>query len=481
MVRHICPTDRLPFLIQDELSQEESGHLLMHLEDCSSCQSDLETLTANPKWWMRTTRGLSGAELDASGHIPESDKSVCSVEALLQADNDHNPQTVSSTSGTAMFDPPIHPELLGRIDEFDVEEKIGQGGMGIVFRGFDRVLNRSVAVKMMAPQLGANSVARKRFAREAQAAAAVVHPNVVPIYRVSSSPERPYIAMALVDGRSLQEHVVHSGTLESKDIVRISMQIADGLAAAHRQGLIHRDIKPANILMEKDVSRVMITDFGLARAVDDIAMTQTGCLAGTPNYMSPEQVTGVDIDHRSDLFSLGGVMYFLATGQEPFCAESAFAVIHKIIREDSSPARNLNTDIPETLSRIIGRLLEKKPADRIQSANQVQQLLTNYLAHLQDPKHHAQPPVKATSAERKKVLKRVGWGVTAIGLLLACLMWGLSGWSGLGPESPDANQFHGSGFPVLRESDEREEHEHRGSRHHDESEKGRDADSREHD
>jgi eukaryotic-like serine/threonine-protein kinase len=457
MAKPQCPTDRLPLMIQDELSPEESSHVLAHLEECSSCQASLETLTADATWWERTARGLSGTAIDNRGGLPEAHTSTGFVETLLDASSPGSALVLSENSEQALLDPPSHQEMLGRIDEFDIEEKIGQGGMGIVYRGFDRSLNRPVAVKVMAPHLGSNGVARKRFAREAQAAAAVVHPHVVPIYRVNSSPERPYIAMALVDGHSLQDHVTEHGPLAAIDIVRISVQAADGLAAAHRQGLIHRDMKPANILMDKDVSRIMITDFGLARAVDEVAMTQSGCLAGTPNYMSPEQVKGADIDHRSDLFSLGGVMYFLATGREPFRAESAYAVLNKITNEIPSSARSINADVPETLDRIIGRLLEKEPADRIESAEALQQLLAEYLAHLQDPQRNAEPQVKATRSERAKVLKRFGWGLAAFGIVLAMWFAGI-----FSPEPPDPVGEHAA--PGVHDMQEGPDH-HDGEEH----------------
>jgi serine/threonine protein kinase len=452
MNRQHCPNDSLSMLVRDELPPEESENVLAHLEECSTCQCELETLTADVTWWERTSRNLSKVEIDSLGQLPKPDSTSSSVEVLLEVERPE----MSTQALTTMLDPPTHPEMLGRIDEFDIEEQIGQGGMGVVFRGFDRSLNRPVAIKVMAPHLGANGVARKRFAREAQAAAAVVHPHVVPIYRVSSSPERPYIAMALIDGLSLQEKVSLNGPIESLDVVRISIQIADGLAAAHRQGLIHRDMKPANILMEKDVSRVVITDFGLARAVDDVAMTQSGCMAGTPNYMSPEQVTDQDIDHRSDLFGLGGVMYFMATGREPFRSESAFAVINKVIRETPRSARSVNAEIPETLDRIIARLLEKNPADRIQSADELQQLLTEYLAHLQDPRRHAEPQVKATRSERRKVFKQVALGLVVILILLAYML------SEYLP-NPQADTNPMGGPEAHHEHEETEHHEHSDS------------------
>lgn len=467
MFERECPADRLPLLIQDELSSEESSEVLTHLEECSSCQRQLETMSAEETWWERASRGLSGMTLDDDGQLPQASESSCSVEALLEGQSGTDSAELLAEAAVTALEPPTHPEMLGRIDEFDIEEKIGQGGMGVVFRGFDRSLNRPVAVKVMAPHLGANGVARQRFTREAQAAAAVVHPHVVPIYRVNSSEDRPYIAMALVNGHSLQEHVSENGSLDVKDVVRVSIQIADGLAAAHRQGLIHRDIKPANILMEKDVSRVMISDFGLARAIDDVAMTQSGCLAGTPHYMSPEQVTGKEIDHRSDLFSVGSVVYFIATGQVPFRAESAFAVINKIMCDDPKSPNQVNSDIPETLSRIIGRLLEKAPADRIQSAAELQQILTDYLAHLQDPAHNAQPQVKATRSERLRVFKRVGFCLAIAGF--TGLVWWASSFLSDDPPGVKGNEAN---VPALGESNEQK------AEHHDEEEHGHDRSHR---
>ena len=216
--------------------------------------------------------------------------------------------------------------------------------------------------------------------------------------------------------------------------------------------------------MEKDVRRVMITDFGLARAIDDVAMTHSGCLAGTPHYMSPEQVTGVELDHRSDLFSLGSVLYFVATGREPFRAESAFAVINKIIREVPSPPQNVNADIPATLDRIICRLLEKHPTDRIQSAEELRRLVTQYLAHLQDPQHHSHPQVKATRSERKRLLKGALFGLATVGLVLAGMFWiGLFSPGG-DPFGFDGSEEHRSGIHGVRDLSEHDEPEHHEAR-----------------
>jgi serine/threonine protein kinase len=165
----------------------------------------------------------------------------------------------------------------------------------------------------------------------------VVHEQVVAIYNVETDGNTPFLVMQYVPGRSLRARLEEDGPLTSEAILRIGMQAASGLAAAHAQGLAHRDVKPSNILLEETVERAVLTDFGLARAVDDASLTQTGVLARTPHYMSPEQATGAVIDHRPDLFSLGAVLYFMATGHPPFRAEGALAVLHRICREPHRP------------------------------------------------------------------------------------------------------------------------------------------------
>src|SRR5574339_574395 len=202
--------------------------------------------------------------------------------------------------------------------------------MGIVLRAFDERLHRIVAIKVMAAELATSAAARKRFIREAQAAAAVSHDHLVTIHAVEEANGRPFIAMHYVAGMSLEERIQRDGQLALHEILRIGMQTASGLAAAHAQGLIHRDIKPANILLENGVERVKITDFGLARVVDDASLTQSGLIAGTPQFMSPEQAQGETIDHRPDLFSLGSVLYALCTGRPPFRAETSYGILRRV-------------------------------------------------------------------------------------------------------------------------------------------------------
>src|SRR5436190_9688919 len=197
--------------------------------------------------------------------------------------------------------------------------------------------------------------------------------------------------MAYVPGRSLQEWIDAQGPLDVKEVLRIGMQAALGLAAAHAQGLVHRDVKPANILLEANVDRVLLTDFGLARAVDDATLTRTGIIAGTPQYMSPEQANGDAVDHRSDLFSLGSVLYAMCTGRPPFRAETTFGVLRRIRETPPRPIREINADIPDWLERIVLKLLSKEPHDRIATATDVANLLEQCLAHLQQPTTVALP------------------------------------------------------------------------------------------
>ena len=275
------------------------------------------------------------------------------------------------------------PGRLGVLAHYEILEILGGGGMGTVLRGVDVKLNRVVAIKVLAPQLAANAMARQRFLREAQAAAAVSHDHVVAIHAVDEWNGLPYLVMEYVSGTSLQQKIDAGGPLQLAQILRIGMQIASGLAAAHAQGLVHRDIKPANILLENGIERVKITDFGLARSIDDVRITKAGAVCGTPQYMSPEQAQDERVDQRSDLFSLGSVMYAMSTGRSPFRGDTGLAVLKRVCEDTPRPIREVNPDIPEALAQIVNKLLAKNPDARFQRAGEVAELLSRYLAHLQ--------------------------------------------------------------------------------------------------
>ncbi len=276
------------------------------------------------------------------------------------------------------------PGTLGRLGSYEILEEIGRGGMGVVFRAHDPKLQRIVAVKALAPELARLPSARQRFLREARAAAAISHPHVVTIFAVEGTEEAslgterttlPFLVMECIVGQTLHDKIKRVGALKVEEIVRISRQIAEGLTAAHKRGLIHRDIKPANILLENGVERVKITDFGLARTTSDGGITHTGEILGTPQCMSPEQARGEIVDQRSDLFSLGCVMYTMYTGVSPFRADNMLAVMKKVCEVNPRPVAQMNPNIPEWLCELVHRLLEKEPERRVQTAGDVVSVL----------------------------------------------------------------------------------------------------------
>jgi WD40 repeat protein len=279
--------------------------------------------------------------------------------------------------------PSQKPNSLGRLGHYEVLEVVGKGGMGIVLRAFDEKLHRVVAIKVLAPALASSGPARQRFVREAQAAAAVTHDNVIDIHAVEDAGPVPYLVMQFIDGPTLQQKLDRSGPLPVKEILRIGLQVAAGLAAAHSHGLIHRDVKPANILLENCIERVRITDFGLARTVDDASLTQSGVIAGTPAFMSPEQASCEQIDPRSDLFSLGSVLYTLCAGHLPFQASTTVAVLRRVCNATPRPLREVNPEVPDWLEAVIAQLHAKSPTERFQSAAEVAELLGRHLARLQ--------------------------------------------------------------------------------------------------
>jgi len=302
------------------------------------------------------------------------------------------------------------PGRLGRLGGYEVLEVIGSGGMGIVLRALDVKLNRIVAIKVLTPELASNPQSRRRFLREAQAAAAVSHDHVVTIHAVDAEHKVPFLVMECIIGQSLQEKIDKAGALSPPEILRIGMQIAAGLAAAHKQGLVHRDIKPANILLENGVERVKITDFGLARAIDDIGITQLGQIAGTPQYMSPEQAQGQPVDQRSDLFSLGSVLYTMCTGRPAFRGDSAVAVLRRVCDDTPRPIREVNSEIPEWLIAIVNRLMAKQPAERFPTAQEVAAQLERWLAHWQQPAFVSPPPAMPLATASASPLPQPGPG-----------------------------------------------------------------------
>ncbi len=314
-----------------------------------------------------------------AGNVDEPTSSMVPADQNRSEPND-DPDDLS------FLGPCPSPDCIGSLGSYEILEVLGRGGMGVVLKARDPKLQRIVAIKVLAPEIAANKMAKKRFEREAQATAAVSHDHIVTIYAVDEVKSLPFIVMECIVGRTLQKKIEETGPLELKEILRIGMQAAMGLAAAHKQGLVHRDIKPANILLQNGIQRVKITDFGLARATDDVGMTQTGQIAGTPLYMSPEQAQGQKVDHTSDLFSLGSVLYTMATGRPAFRAPSTIAVLRRVVDDTPRPIHEVNEELPSWLGDIISKLMSKKKEDRFQTAAELAELLSRRLARLQEPR-----------------------------------------------------------------------------------------------
>jgi WD40 repeat protein/serine/threonine protein kinase len=294
----------------------------------------------------------------------------------------------------AFLAPAAEPGTLGRLDHYDVLEVVGRGATGVVLKARDTKLQRVVAIKVLATRLAASGAARRRFVQEAQAAAAVRDDHVTAIYAVSDDGPVPYLVMECIHGMTLADRVKQSGRLELKEILRIGVQVAKGLAAAHAQGLVHRDIKPANILLENSVQRVKITDFGLALAAAGGDRAAGRAIVGTPLFMSPEQARGEPTDHRSDLFSLGSVLYTLCTGHPPFAGDSTAATLKSVCEDRPRPVREANPDVPEWLCELIGKLHVKDVQGRFASTRDVADLLGHNLALVQQPPTAPEAPPK---------------------------------------------------------------------------------------
>lgn len=310
---------------------------------------------------------IEGSQADAyaATNIVDSATDIGNEAAPAKA----APAMVTAPSVYDILAPAQQADEIGRLGPFRVLRVLGIGGMGVVYKAEDPQLKRPVALKAILPTMGANDLARRRFLREAQTAAALVHDHIVPILQVGEDRGIPFMAMQFLEGEPLDERLKRAGRLPLSEIVRISREIAEGLAAAHEKGLVHRDIKPANIWLEGKKGRVKILDFGLARsAEDDTQISKSGAILGTPAFMAPEQAAGENIDQRCDLFSLGCVLYCLCTGQVPFKGKNTLAIITALATSTPPSPRALQDDLPQPLSDLVMRLLAKKPEDRPQSA-----------------------------------------------------------------------------------------------------------------
>jgi serine/threonine protein kinase len=255
---------------------------------------------------------------------------------------------------------------MATFGRYEILDKLGEGAMGVVYRARDTTLGRVVALKMLSADLVADDELRNRFHREAEAIGRLNHPHIVTVYDLGESEGHLYMAMELLEGEDLRSLIEHQTDVPLPERVRILVQICDGLGYAHSKGVVHRDIKPANILVTSG-GQAKLLDFGLARVATRATITRRGVILGTPDYMSPEQATGRQVDHRTDMFSAGAVFYEFLTLQKPFKGKTLHAVLYQIISEDPDPVLTLNPELPARVASIVQRMLQKDPVRRYPS------------------------------------------------------------------------------------------------------------------
>jgi serine/threonine-protein kinase len=298
---------------------------------------------------------------------------------------------------------------------YSIVGEIGRGGMGIVFLARDVALDRPVAIKMLPPDLAATKRHRERFLREARTAARLSHPHIVPIHSVEEHTSVVFFVMAFVDGETLGERVTREGPLAGAEALRIMQEVAWALAHAHASGVVHRDVKPDNILIERGTGRVLVTDFGIARAGEASDTSGEGRVVGTPRYMSPEQAAGDTLDARSDLYSLGAVTFFSVTGRAPHEGDSSVSVMAKVVTAPSPCVGDVRQDLPGALSVAIDRCLSKLPDGRFTSAEELAACLRSAIAHMGD----VPAPVRAFARETEMAAPAIASLATATAVSLA--------------------------------------------------------------
>ncbi|OYP34608.1 WD40 repeat domain-containing serine/threonine protein kinase [Rhodopirellula sp. MGV] len=488
MSRCSCPCKKdLEALVNGQLSNERAEETTEHVGQCTECQHVIEEVAIGElqEEVHVPIEALVGEEVTA---LPPSEsaywKAVSNISmqfdiaAKAVSDSDSYAQPIHDTSievkrvtgseQTSDADPgptietPAAIKLpflkpsddaayIGRLNHFEIARIIGRGGMGIVLEAFDTHLQRTVAIKVLNPEYDKNDVARQRFCREARAAAAISHEHVVAMHNVAKEDEGgiAFLVMQYIEGETLEKHLSKSKPLPPADAARIAMQIAAGLAAAHEREMVHRDIKPANILLERSSGRVKLTDFGLARATDDVRLTKTGMVTGTPLYMSPEQATGAGTDERSDLFSLGAVMYEMLTGKSAFEAPSIVGVMKRIMDETPPAPNKLNPAVNNALSELTMALLEKNPYRRPESAAFVAQTLAEIVSSIAPFSPLQVPSIGSTTTKRvrgsgthrlvSKNTLRAAWAAGAVGVFSLLLAIGLWASGGFEPSDPTAS------------------------------------------
>jgi len=366
---HHCPSvAKLQMFLDESIAAAERQQVNDHVQNCRSCQQTLESLTTDPSNVQTHSQSIS-----ATAERPHS------LDDLMGHLRDHQPAVerteppsveLQASHVTSSGQPPAsNPELAA----YELAEELGRGASGVVYRAIDTRLGRAVAIKVLRNDLGLTETARQRLEREARAAAALSHNNIVTLFQIAGQPNQaPFLVMELVEGESLHDLLARQHLVAPAEAARIVGHLAEALAVAHDRGLIHRDIKPSNVLIEQTTGQPKLTDFGLALDMDvDTQLTREGTIAGTPAYISPEQILDPhNVDGRSDLYSLGVIMYQLLTGELPFRGVVRMTLM-SVLHEEPRVLRQLNDEVPLDLQTICLKTLSKDPTQRYQTAQEL--------------------------------------------------------------------------------------------------------------
>jgi len=375
----LCPNaSTLKKYLLGELDEQASLQIDSHFEDCTACAAAASEVQSEADKLTLAIRNSNEPTLDIELE-PEIKELMDKIRPTFngKADDGIDETFVSSPkqeeSALDFLRPPQREDEIGRLGDYRVLEVLGSGGMGFVCLAEDMKLKRRVAIKVMRRSIAINSASKERFLREAQAAAAIDHDHIVTIYQVAEDDGVPFLAMQLLEGESLQDSLERDGAFDQMRVLQVAKQTAAGLAAAHDRGLVHRDIKPDNIFLEAETKRVKLLDFGLARTPDDAddRLTVTGAILGTPRYMAPEQAKGEEVDRRSDLFSLGSVLYHLATGVAPFNGANITSILMAVANPKPQPITEIAPTLDSEIAAMIMKLLEADREDRFDSAHEL--------------------------------------------------------------------------------------------------------------
>ena len=408
-----------------KVTPDQEKKLSGHLESCASCREVLEQLN-DLSDFVGDTVGPEARTL-----VPDPGLNRLH-EQLEQIKEKGLHSSAEDTSGFMDVTPWLDVSAEGKpgsIHEFELLELIGRGGMGVVFKCWDTKLERQVALKLMSPQLLVAEHASERFMREARSAARINHPNIVSVFGVGDAKGLPYLVMELVSGSSLETKLKRG--LAFSEVLKISVQILAGLDAAHQQGVLHRDIKPANVILDEDSGQAKITDFGLACTADGNKLTRTGLLVGTPEYLAPEQAMGATATERSDLFSVGTVMYAMCQGGSPFSSSSMMTTLDRVRFKQLPSLHSLDNDVPPWFADVVTRLMDKDPTARFESAKAVMQAVED---------RNTVPDMIEIDSSRAVETATANWarsgllvGLT-VGLLVCAVLYWNPIWS---PRNPD--------------------------------------------